>query len=288
MALRCSGVTRKGAQCSITSCSRLTDERGRLVADPLRLGGTFCRFHARPFVTQCVEHFDGPAVVFFLDLETTGVDVASDQIIEIACIHAPSDPRAKGAAFSSVVRAAAEDTAFHVHGISAHEIALAPSLSLVWRRFVEFVGNIQVTYLQDSSDSESDQDERLTALPSELPAMLLAAHNGLRFDFAMILFELVRHGISWAPLEQWFFVDTLALVQAVGVSHLGGCSKLQCLVQGQCVGPLRAHRALDDCVCLRTVVERVAESYGVSAADLLRPLVSRLDVAASATQISNL
>ena len=118
--------------------------------------------------------------------------------------------------------------------------------------------------------------------------MLVAAHNGPRFDFAMILFELVRHGISWSPLDQWLFVDTLALVQAVGESHLGGRSKLQCLVQGQCVGPLRAHRALDDCVCLRTVVERVAESHGVSAADLLRPLVSRLDVVASAAHISTL
>ena len=81
MALRCSGVTRKGTQCSITSGSRLTDERGRLVAEPLQLGGAYCRFHTRHFVTQRVEHFDGPAVVFFLGLETTGVDVASDQII---------------------------------------------------------------------------------------------------------------------------------------------------------------------------------------------------------------
>ena len=130
MALRCSGVTRKGTQCSIDSCSRLTDERGRLVADPLRLGGAYCRFHARPFVTKCVEHFDGPALVFFLDLEATGVDVASDQIIEIACIHAPSDPRAKGAAFSSVVRATAEDTAFHIRGIDPSEIAAAPTFNV--------------------------------------------------------------------------------------------------------------------------------------------------------------
>ena len=69
MGLRCSGVTRKGDQCSINSCSRLTDERGRVVAEPLRLGGAYCRFHARPFVTQCVEKLDGPAVLFFLDLE---------------------------------------------------------------------------------------------------------------------------------------------------------------------------------------------------------------------------
>ena len=99
------------------------------MADPLRLGGTFCRFHARPFVTQCVEHFDGPAVVFFLDLETTGVDVASDQIVELACCDAPADPRATGAAFPTVVRATAEDTAFHVHGISPTEIAAASVFS---------------------------------------------------------------------------------------------------------------------------------------------------------------
>ena len=101
----------------------------------------------------------------------------------------------------------------------------------------------------------------------------------------MLLFELVRHGMSWEPLERWLFVDTLALVQAVGISNLGGCAKLQCLVRGQCVG-LQAHRALDDCVCLRAVVGGIAESYGLRALDLLRPLVVRLDAAASAAQVS--
>ena len=103
----------------------------------------------------------------------------------------------------------------------------------------------------------------------------------------MLLFELVRHGLSWAPLQQWLFVDTLALVEAVGISNLGGCAKLQCMVRGQCAG-LQAHRALDDCVCLRAVVEGVAESYGIRALDLLRPLAVRLDTAASAAQVSTL
>ena len=238
-------------------------------------------------MTQCVEHFRGPAILFFLDLETTGVDVASDQIVELACCHAPSDPRANGAAFSTVVRATAEDTAFHVHGIEAHEIAAAPALSLAWARFLRFVEGIQMTTIQDCSDSEDEQEDRLTLLPSELPTVLMAAHNGLRFDFAMLLFELVRHGMTWAALDQWLFVDTLALVQAVGVSNLGGCAKLQCLVRGQCVG-LQAHRALDDCIALRAVVQGVAESYGTGAIDLLRPLAVRVDLAASATQVSTL
>ena len=118
--------------------------------------------------------------------------------------------------------------------------------------------------------------------------MQLIYAPGIRFDFAMLLFELVRHGMSWTPLEQWLFVDTLALVQAVGVSHLGGCAKLQCLVQGQCVGSLRAHRALDDCIALRAVVQGIAESYGVCVLDLLRDMVVSLDAPASAAQVSTL
>ena len=176
MASRCAGMTRKGARCSITSCSRLTDEQGRPVAEPLQRGGAYCRFHARPFVTHSVGYFDGPALLFYLDLESTGVDVASDQIVELACCHAPSDPRASGAAFSTTVRASAEDTAFHVHGIEAHEIAAGPDFSVAWARFLDFVEDTQMTSVQEFSDSECEQEGHPTRLPSELPAVLVAAH----------------------------------------------------------------------------------------------------------------
>ena len=178
MARQCCGMTRKGARCSIASTSRLTDERGRLVADPLLFGGTFCRFHAKPFVTQHVADFSGPALVFFLDLETTGVDVASGEILEIACLQAPSDPRANGAAFSTVVRASAEDTAFHVHGIETREIAAGPVFNEAWPRFLDFVENLRGASVDDCSDSECDQEECATVLSSELPAVLMVAHNG--------------------------------------------------------------------------------------------------------------
>lgn len=42
------------ARCFINNASRLTDERGRPVAEPLQRGGAYCGFHARPFVTQHV------------------------------------------------------------------------------------------------------------------------------------------------------------------------------------------------------------------------------------------
>ena len=80
---RCCGITRKGVRCSITATSRLTDEGGRLIGAPLLHGGNYCRLHSRPFCAIPAD-FDGSAVVLLLDLETTGVDVASDQIIEFA------------------------------------------------------------------------------------------------------------------------------------------------------------------------------------------------------------
>jgi len=141
--------------------------------------------------------------------------------------------------------------------------------------------------VQDCSDSDCDAEEGTAMLTSELPTVVIAAHNGVRFDFAMLLFETSRHGMSWGALEQWLFVDTLAIVQAVGIETLGGCAKLQCLARGHCVG-LQAHRALDDCIALRAVVQGVAESYGVRLLDFLRDMVVRLDASASAAQVATL
>ena len=41
---------------------------------------------------------DRPLV--FLDLETTGIDVARDRIVELAATHAPADPRLAGSSYS--------------------------------------------------------------------------------------------------------------------------------------------------------------------------------------------
>ena len=58
-------------------------------------------------------------------------------------------------------------------------------------------------------------------------------------------------------------------------------------MRGYCVG-LQAHRALDDCIALRAVVQRIADSYGVRVLDLLRDMVVSLDAPASAAQVSTL
>ena len=286
--VRCAGVTRKGTRCSITGASRLTDDRGRLVSEPLVRGSHYCRFHAAPFCTQPAGNFIGPSILLLIDLETTGLDVAEDQIVEIAACHVPRCPLMKGAAFSTTVCADRSDSASQVHGILPSEIAAGPSFPVAWSRLVAFVEHLQCCAVMESSDSDCEPDDNPLRPSSDLPTVVLAGHNSFRFDMPVILFECSRHGCSWSALAQWLYVDTIHVVQAAGVQHFGGCLKLQCLVNGRCAEPLHAHRALDDCIALRSVLESIAARCGVALDALITPLAVRLDVEASAAQMSTM
>ena len=64
-----------------------------------------------------------------------------------------------------------------------------------------------------------------------------------RFDFAVLLAEIVRHELALTPLRRWLFVDTLAILDA-SKDEVGQCLKLQCLVRHYAnAKDLRAHRA---------------------------------------------
>ncbi len=284
---RCLGVTRAGRRCSLTSDSKLTDERGRLVAEPLRRSGKYCIFHARPFCTRAAD-LAGAAVILLLDLETTGLDVSRDSVVEIGVAEAPAVAEAPGAAFATVVFANAPSKTT-VHGIDPSEIAQGPRFPEAWARFIAFAEGLVNAAVHQDDDSDDDRTPRPPRPPDRPPELLLAAHNGHRFDFALLLFEVERHGLSWAPLERWRFVDTLDVLQAVGFEDVGGCFKLQCLARvAGGTENLRAHRALDDCVALRAVMEHVAARLGISLLDLLRPFVVELDPPASVAQVSAL
>ena len=92
--IRCKGITRVGKQCSVTNVSTWVDNYGRVVAEPLCRGAEFCALHAKPFCTSpsMLDDFDR-MIVFILDLETTGVDIARDRIVEIAAVRAHGDIR---------------------------------------------------------------------------------------------------------------------------------------------------------------------------------------------------
>ena len=145
-------------------------------------------FHAKPFSAQPAFLDDDRTVVLvFLDLESTGVDIARDRIVELAAVHAPVDVRFLGGGFSTVVRVdpiilkERGAAAAAVHGITDEEIALGPDFVVAWDRFVHWTEdllNIAVTQSGEDSDDD-DQANSLPRMPVEPPILLLAAHNGV-------------------------------------------------------------------------------------------------------------
>ena len=85
----------------------------------------------------------------------------------------------------------------------------------------------------------------------------------------------------------WVYVDTLDVLRVT--DHNGECNKLQCAFRS-CSGPpsLRAHRALDDCIALRSVVQHISASLGVAPFVLLRQFASRMDDNATFLQLTAL
>ena len=321
MARRCRGTTRAGKPCSITATSLLTNDAGRTAGEPLKRGSEYCLFHAKPFHTQPVESELGECVVVLIDLETSGVDIARDRTLELGAVHCPSDARFCGSCFSTVVRVDASTleergaAAFTVHGIANEEIAAGPDFPVAWRRFLAWVDDLLNMATAETDDSDDDE-QRVPQLQPDPPVLLLAGHNALRFDFPLLLSECLRHCLPCDCFEQWLFVDTLHVAQALA-PH--GCGKLQCLVKlGGDPADLRAHRALrpqfsssffvyafvhmpadlctrstarenlrlDDCVALRHVAVAWAEGLGTTLPTLLRRFAVRLDLGTSIAQTS--
>ena len=274
--IRCCGTTKNDSRCSLTSTSKLVNDRGASVAKPLRKGGDLCLFHARPFCYQPARIHG--AVVIFIDFETTGLDITRDRIVEIGATSANGN-------FATVVYPGVKSESA-VHGIDEEELAQGPTFPVAWGRFVAFVEGLVNAAIHEDSDTDDDTDDLrcLPRPPETSPAVLLVAHNGQCFDYAMLLCECFRHGVSWYPLERWYFVDTLWVLRAL--EPTSGCLKLQCMVQSNGTGSLRAHRALDDCLCLRAVMEFKAERCGITLFQLLQPFVVKINSVASAAQVS--
>ncbi len=289
MDVTCQGTTRAGARCKLTAASKMRDEHGRLVAEPLQRGGRFCIFHTRTF---CTRHSAPPKNILLvvLDLETTGTDVAEDRIVELAAITVPASPDDPGAVFSTVVSTDSSilenrgTAAQRIHGIERSEILQGPGFVEAWRRFEEFIEyqtHVFLEYVEVQSDDEAEDVLRSPRPPDVLPTVALAAHNGYKFDFAVIAHECWRHGVDLSALSKWLFVDTLDIMQMITQTDVS-CRKLQCVAR-KAVPHARydAHRALGDCWTLRAVLEHLSGAEGISMHELARLCGTCFDIEAS-------
>ena len=286
--MSCCGVTRAGRKCTLTADSSLKE------AEPLRRGSKYCLFHARPFAANpCLSECPQSLEIIFLDLETTGVSVVNDRIVELAAVQIlPSN--LPGCSFSTTVWVETDileargQEAARVHGIAQVEMAVSPTFPEVWCAFLCFIDALTNFHIQDSSSDSDDELRELPLIAEEPPVVLIGAHNGIKFDFAMLLFECYRHNLDTSVFERWVFVDTMHIVAATR-EIMGSCLKLQCLAFHACdQEELRAHRARDDCVALCRVMVYTASRLGVSFRRLLHAFAERLDLPTSLAQVSSM
>ena len=286
--MSCCGVTRAGRRCTLTTSSALKE------AEPLRRGSDYCLFHARPFAANpCLSECPQSLEIILLDLETTGVSVVEDRIVELAAVQIlPSN--LPGCAFSATVFVETEiietrgQEAAQVHGIGQAEIAVSPTFPQVWCAFLRFIDSLSNFHIQEHASDSDDDPRELPVIAEEPPVILIGAHNGIKFDFAMLLFECYRHNLDISIFERWAFVDTMHIVAAAR-EIMGPCLKLQCLAFHACdQEELRAHRARDDCVALCRVMVYVASRLGVSPRRLLYAFSQRLDLPTSLAQVSSM
>ena len=97
----------------------------------------------------------------------------------------------------------------------------------------------------------------------------------LRFDFPMMVCEMVRGGLDLLRIAEWRFADSLHALKDAKLAD--NCAKLQCLTRACGAHALAAHRALDDVRVLLEVCAHAAAKQGVSVAELLRPCVRSID-----------
>ena len=288
-AVRCQGRTKVGERCSITSSTKLVDKfNGCLLADPLRKGCKFCWLHMKYFQTtlraihpiaKSGNRATCDPLLFFFDLETTGLSIKDDHIVEIGMFEAST-----GAKFCTIVQPTDVMRSDCIHGIEHSELAHGPDFRVAFERMSAFIGNLADAAICEDSDSSDEADAALPRIRDERAQVLVLAHNGALFDFPMLISECWRHDARWDHLEQWLFVDTLEVLRALGPESLSGCLKLQCLTR-VCsrLGNLQAHRALDDAIALHAVLEHLSHRLDVAMCELAGHFARALDVSATAT-----
>ena len=163
-------------------------------------------------------------------------------------------------------------------------IQQSPSFEEVCYRFEKWIVDVMNRTIKYN---EPDSDDNDTGLPIllESPCVVLAAHNGTKFDFPLLLCQLLRHQIPTTSFKHWYFLDTLHVFK--DLNH-HSCIKLQCLARDTHTDPGNAHRALDDCIALCSVSHVFANRLGTSMKRLFSFYLVELDLESSIAQLTTL
>lgn len=202
----------------------------------------------KEFLAQPVS---GPYRPIIFDLETTGMCVPSQRIIELAAIGGHS-----AKVYSSLVNSEgvpSSPSALQAHGITDQESwhPSTPSFGRVMSQMLDFVR-------QECSGPEG-------GIP------VLIAHNGKTFDYKFLDQECKRWNFQLPKDWQWMDSFLLAKDCVKSTPEEKASRALQALRERFGIAPNQAHRALADCEILLSILPHLLELNGTpDLADLMR------------------
>lgn len=166
--------------------------------------------------------------IIFFDLETTGVEITKDRIVEIGCVKMYSDftlvEEPKKYRFNPGVNIPEEATA--VHGITNEMVANEPPFAA-----------------------------RASALYSYLKDCVLGGYNIISFDVPLLSEEFARCGITW-PEPGQKIVDAFNIFREKEKRDLTSAYKFYCGKQLE-----GAHDALNDVTATAEVFRAMVTKY---------------------------
>ncbi len=136
--------------------------------------------------------------LIFIDLETTGIQVATDRIVEICMIKEYPDGREETLLQRINPTIPISREAFEVHGISQEDVENEPTFTEMAPSFINFIGN-------------SD----------------LAGYNAIKFDIPLLVEEFLRANVD-LDLKNRRIVDVQNIFHKMEPRNLSAAYKFYC------------------------------------------------------------
>ena len=164
--------------------------------------------------------------IVFIDLETTGINITADRIVEISMLKVMPDGKkdVHTHKINPTIPIPPETTA--IHGISDDDVKDAPTFADMAANFVQFIGNAD-----------------------------LAGYNAIKFDFPLLVEEFLRVGID-------FDLRARRLVDVQNIFHKMESRTLSAAYRFYCNASLEnAHTAEADTVATYEILKAQLDRY---------------------------
>jgi len=164
--------------------------------------------------------------IVFIDLETTGINVATDRIIEICMIKEFPDGKQETRTQRLNPTIPISEEAFEVHGISQDDVKDEPTFEEMATSFSSFIGNAD-----------------------------LAGYNAIKFDFPLLLEEFLRVGVEF-DLKNRKLVDVQNIFHKMEPRNLGAAYQYYCNKE-----LVNAHSAEADTIATYEILKAQLDMY---------------------------